>query len=362
MSVGGFRRWHHTHQRLRHSLKWRLVLLFLLLALAVTVVFLGGLQRVMQTGWQDFAKPLVSDYLDRLAADIGSPPDPQRAQALVERLPLSIRIEGPAVQYDSNPQRTARRLRWLQSRGEHHEFDPEDWGLTRSTADGHRIIFGLGDGSMPLHGRTAGWLTLGALLLVTLLAFIYVRRLLRPLDDIRAGTQRFGQGDFSHPIVPRRRDELGDMAQQINRMASSLHAMLEAKRTLLLAISHELRSPLTRARVNAELVEEGEARQALLNDLGEMRDLITDLLESERLASGHAALQAEPTDLPALVREVARSAAEPGVLTLQLDPMDAPTVVDPTRIRLLLRNLIDNALRHSAGAEHPPEVFLRRRL
>ena len=63
--------------------------------------------------------------------------------------------------------------------------------------------------------------------------------------------------------------------------------MLDAKRALLLAISHELRSPLTRARVNAELVGEGEHRDALLRDLSEMRDLISDLLESERLATGH---------------------------------------------------------------------------
>ena len=69
--------------------------------------------------------------------------------------------------------------------------------------------------------------------------------------------------------------------------------MLDAKRGLLLALSHELRSPLTRARLNAELLPvEGEGsapreRDALLRDLGEMRDLISDLLESERLASPH---------------------------------------------------------------------------
>ena len=91
----------------------------------------------------------------------------------------------------------------------------------------------------------------------------------------------------------RRNDELGDLAERINRMATSLQGMLDAKRALLLAISHELRSPLTRARVNAELVAEGEHRDALLRDLSEMRDLITDLLESERLATGHAALQTE---------------------------------------------------------------------
>jgi signal transduction histidine kinase len=59
--------------------------------------------------------------------------------------------------------------------------------------------------------------------------------------------------------------------------------MLEAKRQLLLAISHELRSPLTRTRVNAELLDECAARQAVLADLGELEALLGELLESERL-------------------------------------------------------------------------------
>ena len=67
-------RWHATRLRWRHSLKWRLVTMFLLLALATTGVFLFGMQRVLQGGWQGYAKPMVADYVDRLAAEIGSPP------------------------------------------------------------------------------------------------------------------------------------------------------------------------------------------------------------------------------------------------------------------------------------------------
>ena len=76
----------------------------------------------------------------------------------------------------------------------------------------------------------------------------YVRRLLRPLDDIRGGAERFGRGVFDAPIPLRRRDELGELAQRINTMAGDIEAMPNAKRALLLALSHELRSTLTRAR------------------------------------------------------------------------------------------------------------------
>ena len=85
------------------------------------------MQRALSGGWSGFVRPLVSDYVDRLAADIGSPPDLARAQALVQRLPLSVRIDGPALQWDSHPQRRA----W------HREPDDAQgdggWLLSRTT-------------------------------------------------------------------------------------------------------------------------------------------------------------------------------------------------------------------------------------
>jgi signal transduction histidine kinase len=203
------------------------------------------------------------------------------------------------------------------------------------------------------------------LLVLTAVAYSRVRRMLRPLDDIRAGAQRFGSGDFAQAIPVRHAhhpDELGELAATINTMGADIHQMLEAKRTLLLAISHELRSPLTRARLNTELLPETpdvqQSRAALLRDLGQMRDLVTDLLESERLASPHAALHREPTDLAALVAEVVAALNDAPTIVQNLQS-DLPVLqLDRTRMRLLLRNLLDNALRHSADAPQPPQVLL----
>lgn len=344
--------WHAAGRRWRHSIKWRLVTLFLLLALATTAVFLFGMQRIVQGGWQGYVKPLVADYVDRLAAEIGSPPDMQRALAIAQRLPISVRIEGPAVQYDSRPERGRG---WRSEREDHGVGD--GLSLTRNTADGHRITFDLASPVPTQRPRTLGWFTLAALLGLTALAYLQVRKLLRPLDEIGAGVEAYGRGDFTQPIAVRRHDELGDLATRINTMASGLEGMLDAKRALLLAISHELRSPLTRARVNAELVEEGDARDALLRDLGEMRDLIIDLLESERLAGGHAALQAEALDLGPWLHEVVKEQFGDAQITLAIDPAVGTLRADPVRLRLLLRNLVDNALRHSAQAAWPPELF-----
>ena len=359
---------------LAHSLRVRLVALFLLLALAMTAIFVIGMQRALSIGWRDAARPLVMDYVDKLAADIGNPPRIEAAQALVQRLPLSIRISGPQVNWRSNPNEpdydhpNNHRLRDSPADANAWNADAPRF-FERTTADGHRIRFGLNVQVWHDRPRFIGWVTLGVLLLLTALAYARVRHMLRPLDDIQAGAQRFGAGDFAQPIPMRHAkhpDELGELAATINTMGADIHQMLEAKRTLLLAISHELRSPLTRARLNTELLPETpdvqHSREALLRDLGQMRDLVADLLESERLASPHAALHREPTDLAALVAEVVAAldaetngssaivqTLQPGVPMLQLDP---------TRMRLLLRNLLDNALRHSVDAAQPPQVSL----
>ncbi len=334
-------------------------MLFVLFAVAVTATFLGGMQSALRFGWHDYVRPLVSDYVDALVLQIGTPPDVEKARALTARLPLRIRIEGPVVNWSSHP--NERRDEWrrqMHPERERERGGSSAWRPVRLLADGHRISFGLanltrGDDAPEDEPRLIGWATLALLLLLTAIAYLTVRRLLRPLNDIRAGALRYGRGDFSQPIPTRRRDELGDLATQINGMANGLHHMLDAKRQLLLAISHELRSPLTRARLNAELVDESDARSALLHDLSEVRDLITDLLESERLAGGHSALQLEATDLNVLVRElVSASHGEHGV-RLELAGGLPALRLDPARTKLLLRNLLDNALRHGAGSSEP---------
>ncbi|WP_077036697.1 cell wall metabolism sensor histidine kinase WalK [Pelomonas sp. KK5] len=200
----------------------------------------------------------------------------------------------------------------------------------------------------------------GALLAVPLLvlvlgaAFAVVGRMIWPLRALARVAQAYGRGDFEHRVPVFANDEIGDLTQRFNQMATDIQAMLDGKRALLLAISHELRSPLTRARLHAELIEEGDSRDALLKDLGEMRVLIDALLESERLGAGHSALQLQAVDLAALVRSQVDVdvLVEPGLPPLmQLDSM---------RIQLLLRNLVSNAKRHNDAARGPVIVSLRR--
>lgn len=189
------------------------------------------------------------------------------------------------------------------------------------------------------------------LLAVIGLAYGGIRHLVRPISALAAGAEAFGRGHLNFRVPIWHQDEIGDLAQRFNQMAADIQGMLDGKRALLLAISHELRSPLTRARLHAELVEEGPSKEALLDELAQMRELIAALLESERLGSGHSALQLSACEVGALVRETA-----PAGVTLEMAP-DLPTLrLDRVRVQLLLRNLIQNALRHNDAARGPVVV------
>ena len=392
--------------RLVFSIKLRMVLVFLVLAAALMVVFIGAMRQVVATRWQLAAQPLLVDYVDRLAEEItvDGHPSVERARALVQRLPVTVRIEGPVIRWVSHPQEP--RHGWghegdgvreggaswdgpmsgtdrHDERGTGHHGaapvgdgsgwadEPPGWQqirqlIERSTPDGHRLVFGIDrhamlarhDGSDPLARGLA------ALLLLTLLAWWYVRRTLRPLDAISAGARRFGQGNFDDPIPAawtRRHGELGELATTLNTMGEDIRQMLDAKRSLLLAISHEMRSPLTRARLHTELLPEDDPevrpqREALLRDLREMAALVEDLLESERLSDRHVALQRESLDLAVVARSVIAElkARHPGVqVVLQVPTELPPQYMDATRLRLLLRNLLENAVRHAGNGRDP---------
>ena len=360
--------------RLRLSsrrLRVQIIALFLLLGLATALIFSTGARYAFGFSWRDLTRPLVSDYVDRLATDLGSPPSVERAKALATRLPLAIRLSGPQVNWQSSeeagrhgswPYRSAR---WGDLKDQDQADPMRPQMLTRRSLDSHLIEFSLNFSAMEHRPHGLFWLSLGVILLLIALAYWVVRRLLSPLDDLRAGAQRFGRGDFSQGIAVRGQNELGDLAQEVNAMAKEIQQMLDAKRALLLAMSHELRSPLTRAKLNTELLPDDaltKAHKASLSaDLNQMRDLIQDLLESEQLGAGHRALYLEPTQLADLVRDHLSSRPETQIVDFEC-AADVPALpLDRSRMRLLLRNLIDNALRHGVHPDlnqRPPEIRL----
>jgi len=107
---------------------------------------------------------------------------------------------------------------------------------------------------------------------------------------------------------------------------------------------------LTRARVSLELIEEGPGRDEIGRDLAEIDRLIAELLETERLNTRHSPLLLAPASINALIRELVERDFPDAALELDLDEELPEIALDTTRIQLMARNLIDNALRHGGQA------------
>ncbi|MGH1543764.1 MAG: sensor histidine kinase [Arenicella sp.] len=200
------------------------------------------------------------------------------------------------------------------------------------------------------------WLFIGLLFLGGL--YWAIRRLFSPLKDINQVVSKVSQGDFSARTVVKRQDELGALAEQVNQMAADIEQMLEAKRGLLLAISHELRTPITRAKVALELMQQSSHQTAVADDIREMELIINELTEAEKLGS-HAIISRQVVSLNELVNQVINEYfADEEIIFVE--HADSPFVnVDMVRVKVLIKNLLQNALKYTPPGNQPPQISVQ---
>jgi signal transduction histidine kinase len=192
------------------------------------------------------------------------------------------------------------------------------------------------------------WILIGGLLF--LLGIVYVVQLsqLRPLRWLKEGVDKVSEGDLSTRVPVVRMDEIGQVGRAFNQMTGRVEQMLNDHDRLMADVSHELRSPLARMKVALEMMPEGDKRNQIAADIREMEALTAALLERERVKNRAAQPQHDEFDLVALARGVIGSFkdSEPGIELV--DSPDALAVTaDQTLIRILLQNVIDNAVKFS---------------
>src|SRR5262245_16017445 len=146
-----------------------------------------------------------------------------------------------------------------------------------------------------------------------LICFWLTRHITSPLFELRRGAETIAAGNLTARVpgdIRNRRDEIGDLGRDFDRMAERLESLVNGHQPLLGDVSHELRSPLSRL-----LVALGLAQKANSEEMPELLDrialetrrldsLIGQLLTLSRIESGSHAATSSPIDLPALVHEV----------------------------------------------------------
>ncbi|GAT04550.1 two-component histidine kinase [Mycolicibacterium fortuitum subsp. acetamidolyticum] len=177
-----------------------------------------------------------------------------------------------------------------------------------------------------------------------------------PLRQMTAAARAMARGDYSLRVRATSRDEIGQLATAFNQMAADLGAADEYRRGLIGNVSHELRTPITALRAVLENVVDGvvepdpETMRMALSQTERLGELVTNLLDLSRVEGGAIPLQISRFDVDAFLREavehVSVSATDTPV-TVKVTPPDLKAVADPARLRQVVVNLVDNALRHS---------------
>ena len=169
-----------------------------------------------------------------------------------------------------------------------------------------------------------------------------------------------GKGNSTIGFRSDARTNLEGYLSAFNRMADEVQRMLGGQRQLLLSLSHELRTPLTRARLALEFIHDKEVRAHLDYDLSNMERMITELLEGERLNTRNQEMSRSTVNLSKLMAEVMRGdfPNDRHRVSLSLPPAAAHLSVNASRLRMLVRNLVENALGYNPADGPPVEVSL----
>ena len=183
-------------------------------------------------------------------------------------------------------------------------------------------------------------------------------RVLRPLRETTSAARRITEGDMTARLDDVGDPDLSDLVDSFNDMAAALEARIERERRFAADVSHELRTPLTALtsavrivdRRSAELSPVGqEAIAVLRSQLDHFSRLVLEILDLSRLESGTADLQLELVDLRSVVLALAADSELAEQRIVQADDLPERVRVDPRRLRVVIRNLVENAQRYAGG-------------
>lgn len=333
---------HRLYTRIFHTL-----LLFVLLALLLAS--LAGHLLLSQVVRTHLGAHLESRAA-ALAAELPGPDRPEgELQATLERVAEARRVHAAVWSSDG------RRLAFTSTDLPTPPRETSPPTLLRSPA-GATLIVTLADGRLlevqpRRFPRPAGFVGVVVLLalLLALVSYPVARLVTRRLEALEAGVRRLGEGDLGARVEVSGEDELSSLAASFNRTAERLQSLVETQRRVLASASHELRSPLARARLALELARDEPAGAGgrigeVVTELEELDSLVEELLLAGRLELQPAPRAGEPVDLAALVT------AEAGRTGATVSSRPVSLVADARALRVLVRNLLENARHHGLGS------------
>jgi signal transduction histidine kinase len=214
--------------------------------------------------------------------------------------------------------------------------------------------------SLPLASfRVVAW-TVFSIVLVLGLSFYAFHRVTRPLASLTRAAESLGRSGRTETLQETGASEVRRAARAFNEMQGRIRRLIEDRMQMVAAISHDLRTPITRLKLRAEFVDDPDEREKMLRDLDEMETMIR-----ETLALSREDANPEPRVRLALARLLADSVEGLEHVTLEIDPdlaKGAATIeAQPIALKRAVANLIENAVVYGKRAEvrlaQTPEDF-----
>ena len=348
-------------KRFFHSVFFKLVLVFAATGFGIMILagFFFHTYRHLAEGPLD--RNLVR-YIDYLIEDMGDPPELNRARELAAATGMKILYHGSSGSWstveDGSSMPDSRGVTWYDRdgvrvtswRGQH---------LVAVDRGGDRFRFMMDRTPPPpsqVHAVGAAFFL--ALLVLLAGAYLCIRWILMPVRWLDEGVRRIGEGDLDHRVPEQRPDELGSLGKAFNRMTDRIGTLLRTKDQMLLDISHELRSPLTRIKVAIEFLPEGAHREKISSDVHEMEGMISGILSAAKDIRSQETLSLQEVDLGRLLGNVADSFENEGPGVVYEAGHRAMIFGDADKLSTALTNIVSNAVKYSQAASRPVRISL----
>ncbi|MCG6942201.1 MAG: HAMP domain-containing protein [Thiohalocapsa sp.] len=184
---------------------------------------------------------------------------------------------------------------------------------------------------------------------VTALSLLAVRWIVRPLDRLREAADALGRDIHRPPLEETGPLEVVETARAFNTMQRRISRFVEDRARILAAVSHDLKTPLTRIRLRADLLEDEVLGAKIRRDLDDMQRMVDATLDFMRGTESRE--ETRPLDLMALLESLCDDAAEAGQQVVLRGRVVTPYHGRPLALKRCIGNLLDNALRYGGSAE-----------
>ncbi|NUQ82725.1 MAG: HAMP domain-containing histidine kinase [Bacteroidetes bacterium] len=344
------RPFHSPLNRIQRSVFMKLTLILLVAAALVLFILVGFFRALWVESTEPPWKSHALAYVGYVVRDIGSPPDSLKIRQLSRDLKMEILVVSTdaagSFQSGAFPvEALADEPDWQRQSGalRYGEWNREF--LIGYQLGAYQYWFAPVDQKLFKPDWVRLFLLLLALLAVLAGIFIAIRRILRPVSVLVDGIRKISAGNLDVSFRSRS-DEFGVISQTLTDLTTAVKERLKARDQLLLDVSHELRSPLTRMKVALELPDRSALVSSVSADIRELEGMITEILETERLRSPHGGLRKQSLRMDHLLSALALEAG-PRVRFEQVESDRDPVLqADEERLRQVFRNLVENGLKY----------------